>query len=249
MLEKIKEAQKRLQFSEKAHRYKLDGKPIKGTTTFLGSIAKPALINWAANEAVDYIKAGASYEDLIGYVITDDQLFELARKAHRMKRDKAADLGTLTHKWVEAWINGENPESDPEYNHMTDNFVAWALENEIEFLAAEQLVFSEKHWYAGQLDFLFKMRGKTYLGDLKTSSGIYENMFYQTSAYQMALQEMDPDFHIDGHAIINCKKDGKFAKKFSFDFEKNVPVVIGARAVHEREAEIERNNPWKKRKK
>ena len=230
-------------FNEASHRYTLDGKPLTGVTTVLGVLAKPALIQWAANMATEYVRENLTdIENL-------DEVLKIAKMAHRLKKEEAADTGTLAHRWIEDWINGKNPPSDPLIDHMTVNFVKWAEENEVEFIEAEKRVYSRIHWYAGTLDFLCKMNGKTYLGDLKTSSGIYDEYFFQTSAYQLALQEMEPDLKIDGHVIINCKKDGGFNKKFSFDHEKNVPVFLGALAIYRRKGELEKASPWKKKRK
>ena len=222
-----------IKFNEKAHRYTLDGKPLTGVTTILGVIAKPALIQWSANMAVDYL-------------IANPGDYKGARKAYAIKRDAAADIGTIAHKWIEDWINGEKPKENPEVSHMTDNFVEWATDNEVEFLASEKIVYSKKHWFAGTLDFLCKIKGKTYLGDIKTSSGIYDEYFFQTSAYQLALQEHE-DIKIDGHVIVNCKKDGGFNKKFSFDYDKNIKAFLGALDIYRRKGELERANPWKKK--
>jgi hypothetical protein len=247
-------------FNEKAHRYTLDGKPLTGVTTVLSIISKPALIQWAANMAVGYIEERfkniifpSKETDGIEHVdCSYKELFELlkeAKTAHRRKKEEAADTGTLAHKWIEDWINGKNPPSDPLIDHMTCNFVKWAEENEVEFIEAEKKVYSRVHWYAGTLDFLCKINGRTYLGDLKTSSGIYDDYFFQTSAYQLALQELEPDLKIDGHVIINCTKEGKFNKKFSFDYEKNIPVFLGALTIYRRKGELEKANPWKKKRK
>ena len=231
-----------LQFNEKSHRYTIDGKPLTGVTTILSVMVKPALIQWAANMSVAYVKEHLTdLKDL-------DEVLKVAKTAHRLKKEEAADVGTIAHKWIEDWINGENPAPDPLVDHMTSNFVKWAEENKVEFIEAEKRVYSKVHWFAGTLDFLCKMNGKTYLGDLKTSSGIYDEYFYQTSAYQLALNEHDPDIKIDGHVIINCKKDGGFNKKFSFDYDKNIKAFMGALAIYRRKGELEREKPWKKKK-
>ena len=44
----------KFEFKEKTHKYKIDGKKILGTTTVLGMINKPALIQWAANLSAAY---------------------------------------------------------------------------------------------------------------------------------------------------------------------------------------------------
>ncbi len=65
-----------------------DGKPLKGVTTVLGILAKPALIGWAYKQGI----AGVP-------------LYE--------SRDKAADAGTLAHTYVENHLKGlPDPSSD-----------------------------------------------------------------------------------------------------------------------------------------
>jgi len=231
---------KGFQFNEGSHLYTLDGRPLTGVTTVLSVLAKPALIQWSANMATDYVRDNLTdLKDL-------EEVLAVAKTAHRLKKEKAADTGTLAHKWIEDWINGKNPEPNPLVDHMTVNFVRWAEENKVEFLASEKQVYSRTHWYAGTLDFICKIDGKTYLGDLKTSSGIYDEYFFQTSAYQLALQELEPDFKIDGHLIINCTKEGRFNKKFSFDYKKNIPAFLGALAIYRRKGELEKESTWKK---
>ena len=75
--------------------------------------------------------------------------------------------------------------------------------------------------------YLAEIDGKTFLGDFKTSSGIYDEMFWQTSAYQYMLQEMEPDTKIDGHIIVNIKKDGKLETKESYAYDTNIKGFLG----------------------
>ena len=93
-----------LEFNAKQHAYKLDGKPLTGVTTILSVIAKPALINWSANMAVSYIKANLSK----GIKTGDwDKIFAEAKIAHTKKKEKAGDVGTMAHEWIENYIKGE----------------------------------------------------------------------------------------------------------------------------------------------
>jgi hypothetical protein len=89
----------RLNFESKGHRYYLDGKPLTGVTTIIGILDKPALIQWSANQAVDFI------EDKLesGLGLTGFDLDE-ARKAWTRKRDKAGDIGSLCHSWIEDFV-------------------------------------------------------------------------------------------------------------------------------------------------
>lgn len=235
-----------LKFDEVNHRYTLDDKPVTGVTTVLKVINKPALLQWAANCAVDFLE-NIDFEKIdVEYL---NRKFKEARTAYRKKADKAADTGSLAHAWVEKYINtkikGEKePEREEALALMTDNFVKWVDENKVKFLSSEQRVFSRKFWYAGTYDFDCEIDGKIYIGDLKTSSGIYSEMFFQTAAYQNAIQEMNEpsEVPIQGNIIVNCKKDGKFDWQISEEYEQNLKAFMGALAIYRRWGELGINN-------
>ncbi len=88
------------------HDYYFNRKPMTGITTVLSVIAKPSLIQWAANMAVDYIScewsSNKSYtEDEIAVILTE------AKTAHRKKKEEAGEKGTFCHSWLEQWILAE----------------------------------------------------------------------------------------------------------------------------------------------
>lgn len=213
-------------FDEKTHRYYLNDKQMMGVTTVLGVISKPQLIQWAANQAIQYVKDNVheviySAEKFPIGVTVLNEILERAKTAHAQKRDKAADVGTLAHAEVEKFIKtGEwKPTKDEQINEMVQKFIDWAVTNKVMFLESEKVVHSKEHFFGGKFDFTCKIDGKTYLGDYKTGSGIYFEMFLQCAAYQLALQEQEPDTKIDGHIIVNTTKDGKFNVATHYDYE------------------------------
>lgn len=226
-------------FDAEKHRYFMDGKKMTGVTTILSVISKPQLIQWAANEAVKYIKENVITADLfegssasgIYYPVSEEDL-EKARTAHAKKRDKSADIGTLAHAWVEDWIAGKNPPKDENIALMTDNFLKWVGEVKPKFLASEKIVYSKKHFYAGTLDFVAEINGRTYLGDIKTGNGIYPEMFWQTAGYQLAFEETEPEMKIDAHIIVNTTKDGKLNLEEKFDFESSKQGFLSALKIY-----------------
>jgi len=231
------EQDKRLKFNPKNHHYTLeiDGidKPITGVTTILKVISKPALINWAANMAVDYI--ANKFKEFNYPVITDDNLLpwlKEARSVHYQTRDKAGDIGKIVHKHCENYINGKPFITGiPQELKMVDNFVGWTKENKVKFLQSERQVYSEKYWFCGTYDFLCEIDGKVWLGDIKTSSGIYPDMFFQTAGYQICEEEMGQT-KIDGHIILNLKKDGKFLEKRSISNKQNKEAFLSALTLY-----------------
>lgn len=199
-----------VQFDGARHRYTYNGEVIPTVTGILGVINKPALVNWSSNMAVDCIKAeieaGKSYDE-----IQLNTIFEAARKAHFTKKKEAGDLGSFVHKWVEQFIKGENPTMpiNEGIKGAVERFLSWVEEHKVKFLASEQVIYSKKYKYAGTFDFICTMQGKPdlYMGDLKTSSGIYTEYFLQTSAYRYARTEEFPNEKYTGQLIIRVGKD------------------------------------------
>lgn len=227
----------RFVFDEALHMYFYDGKPMTGVTTILGVIAKPALIQWSANMAVASFEKqilqlshdGATLQGILSII---DDIKETARYAHKTKKDSAADIGTLAHKWIELWIKGENPAPHPVVSHMTDQFVNWAKANKVKFLGSELRCYDIDNWYAGTCDLVMEIDGKVWIGDIKTSSGIYPSFFFQTAAYQHAMQSMGKYPEVEGHVIINISKDGKLKEQRSYGFTENLKAFVAALTLY-----------------
>jgi len=130
---------------------------------------------------------------------------------------------------------------DPKILKMVDNFIAWSEKNKVKFLNSERQVYSEKNWYCGTYDFLCEIDGQTWLGDIKTSSGIYPDMFFQTAGYQICEEEMNPELKIDGHIIVNIKKDGTIQEKRSISNEDNQKAFLSALTLYRILSKIEGN--------
>ena len=184
---------------------------IKSVTNALKVINKPALITWAANMACDYIseciEPGKSYDEL-----QIANMLEKARQAHWQTKKEAGGLGTLLHKWIEDYINGRRP-GVPVNAHMkasVKRFLKWKKDHNVKFLLSEQVIFSRKYKYSGTTDFICEIDGKLFIGDLKTSKGIYAEMLMQTAAYRYAREEEYPEEKIHGMLILRIGSDGTF---------------------------------------
>ena len=201
-----------LAFDERKHVYTVAGKPVVGVTTVTGVINKN-LTWWASRMAVDHIKSkltpGQAYDE-----IEIEEMLEDAYRAHSRSSMKAASIGTMVHSWIENWIAGAEPDMpvNKKAVNAIEQFLKWVGEHDVKFLASEQRVYSRKHRFAGTFDFTAEIDGKVYLGDIKTSSGIYPEYFVQTGGYDLALlEEKNQKFH--GHIIINTPKEGDFKFK------------------------------------
>ena len=191
-------------FNEELHLYflEVDGvkKPLTGVTSVLQAIAKPALIQWSANEAVKYILEKGVEKDTDFILISKEQLEE-ARTAHRRKKKDAGQKGTDIHaeleKIIKEAITGDGYiTSKTHESKQISDFIDWAVSQKVKFLASEKRVYSKIFWLGGTLDFICEIDGKKYIGDIKTSNKIYGREFFaQTAAYRLMCEEQgETDF-------------------------------------------------------
>lgn len=242
-------------FNKEAHIHALDGKALTGVTTILSVIAKPALIQWSADETAKYLgwinqKYDNTVETYLGFVkfwqenIKDknaDEFFNLlceARVQHAKRKKDAGTIGTDAHAEIEivikdaiqngmGWITTAIAK-----DKLVSNFIQWAKDNHVKFLESEKHVYSRSNWYGGICDFVCEIEGKIWIGDIKTSSAVYPEHFFQTSAYQLALQEMGDYPEIEGHVIVNCKKNGEFEVQKSYGYAQNVEAFKAALTIY-----------------
>lgn len=176
------------------HGYLLDGQKIISVTKVLSlGMPKPALINWAANEAAQLAwekrdeLATASYSDFIMTV----------SKAHERKRNTAAVKGTAVHAFGERLVRGERVEGIPdEVSKKVDQYVRFLNEWQVRPVIVERPVCNLTVPYGGTLDLVFTsdlFPGRVFLGDIKTAKGVYGDNALQLEAYARA------DFYIDEH--------------------------------------------------
>mgnify|MGYP001609111239 CR=1 FL=1 len=226
----------KLEFDAFRHTYILqpEGKKIPSVTTLLGVIGKPALISWAANQATDYavanIKPGVSYDE-----VQLNTIFTSARTAHTQRKQETADIGSMVHTWISKYIKGEHPEMpvSQQLQDSINNFLAWQLEHDVKFILSEQPVFSKIHGYTGTLDFVAKVDGELFLGDIKTSNAIYDEYLLQLSAYGIARQEEFPQEKYKHQGIIRISRDGSFEFKTANNIDKCFEAFLHAKGIWE----------------
>lgn len=212
----------------KKHVYLMDGKQMTGVTTVLGVIAKPALIQWAADMACEYIAGHIG--EAFTYPLEADKFKTLlaeARTAHTKKKEAAGTKGTDTHALVEEYIksciskDGDAHAFGGGDDPMAQKFAGWAQENNVKFIASEKKVFSKSWFVAGTFDFSFEKDGKRFIGDLKTMKKVWDRVpFMQTAAYRKMSVEMG-EAPYDGSCIVNIsKEDGhELTDHWSYDWE------------------------------
>lgn len=215
-------------FVEKGHCHYINGKRATGITTVLQIIAKPALIGWSANMAIDYAKEKGQKKDEDFYLISNQDL-EDARKAHTIKKEAAGDIGKSVHLAAEEFLkNKTEPTLDAKGMEMFENFRKWLTDNKVRVIESEKHLYSESMFLGGILDLVVEIDGQFWIADIKTGSGIYPEHFYQMAAYQILWEDMKLPEKITGHIVLNLKKDGTFEEKRSISNEEAKEAFMSA---------------------
>jgi hypothetical protein len=191
--------------------YEFNGIEYPSVTTITGILDKPALIQWAANCAVDYV-AGNLDRLKSDNVHEGEAVLTEARSAHKNVKDEAAGNGTLVHRAIELYINHEPYEdllATEEAKTAFSAFLSWEDKNHVLWEKTECEVVSEKHGYAGRFDAIATINGHRYLLDFKTSSGVWPEMRWQVCAYRQAYNEMleEGQETIENLAILHLDKE------------------------------------------
>lgn len=218
-----------LTFDEKFHVYKWGDKLVPGVTSILQCIGKPALIPWAAGMASDYwlsqIKAGnTKYADI----------HKSAKSAHRTFSQVAADIGKNVHDYAECFFKKMDLPVllTDQAKRGAEAFHKWFDAHKVVIKASERRVFSKAFYYAGTCDFVAEIDGVLGVGDIKTSSGIYPEMRFQTAAYQQALEE-EKNIKFPVRWIVRFdKKTGDFEAKSFYDFDLDFKGFASALELH-----------------
>lgn len=224
----------------KDHYYFADAegkKKYTGITSVLGVLAKPALIGWAAKMAVQSMES-INWEQAAEFPEYRNSKLEEARTAHTRKKEEAGAHGTDAHALVEQYINsciesfGGRPVAPAEEDSIK-KFTDWAVENVDHFLFAERRMAHPELFLAGTADFAYVGKdGKKYMGDFKTSSGIYGiDYWLQVAAYRL-LAEGEGDEPYDGSAIVRLGKDGSFEAQYRFDWETDKEAFLACLTLY-----------------
>lgn len=193
-------------YGRKKHVYRWveKGLFIPGVTTILGILDKPALLPWAAKMAGEYVKAnlpdGATREQI-------NSVSESAKTEYNKIKEAAGDIGTQVHAVAEALFQGQPIEMPT--NPLAINGIRalqeWLAANDVKPIDCEKIVFSKSAFFAGTMDLLCALNGKLTQVDIKSGSGIYNEHYFQTGAYNFAWEE-EHDEEIEQIAIVNTNK-------------------------------------------
>lgn len=186
--------------------YLKDGRRYLRVTAPLKALAKPALIQWAANVERDAVMtaAGDVYTRFregpplptAAFLTLLDQEVGKVRQ-HKKLLAKGGDIGTEAHAYLEWWTRGlagveRGPEPIVQDRAMWAVMAAqdWFRAHEVTPVLIEGNVWSDRFDLAGTLDLLADVDGERAVIDYKTGKGIYAEAHLQNVAYRVLAREM-----------------------------------------------------------
>ena len=126
-------------------------------------------------------------------------------------RDEAGRRESVVHNLTERYDNGEEVSLINEHGVIDYKISEWAMfERYVDFrnrfpaeiFYTEKNIISEKLGFAGTLDRVMNIDGKTLLVDIKTSGAIYNSYWLQLAAYEQLLLEENGHNILDGVAVL-----------------------------------------------
>lgn len=192
------------------HLHTLNGKPLLGTSTVVGVLAKP-LTWWASGLACEKFgwinkgnakkgwtpkeerlkRAGSKFEEIKNLSHEEYlNLLDEAYKAHSVKLDTSATAGTDLHAELERYVKNTIEGKVETYDEKILPFITWATENVEKFLWSEAHCYSERLWVGGISDCGALLKnGKTVIIDFKSSKEAYQSHFIQIAGYDIQISE------------------------------------------------------------
>ena len=217
-----------LDFNEKKHYYTVEGEYAPSVTTILDSIAKPALIPWAANEGAKFFISHA-HEDM-----KEEDMAKGIRGAYRTSSGQALNIGMEVHKWCEEailWKLGKGeaplPLERTESKNAINAFREWTKANDVEWLTVEEKVYHRGHKFAGTVDATAIVNGDYCVIDFKTSGAIYSAYHLQCAAYAKAIEDMRGKEVDKAYVLRFDKKTGEFEAGSSVEIMDNFIAFLG----------------------
>lgn len=226
------------------HLHTLDGRPLVGTSTALGVMAKP-LTYWAAGLALEkfgwspindkktkkkfpreqrLLLAKPKFEEVKGLDLEKYlDLLDEGYYAHTKKLKDTATQGTDMHAQLEDYVKHAISSGDFEYAgdfEPVKIFSEWAKGRVKRFLWSELHSYSEKHWLGGISDCGFEdVEGKYAILDFKSSKEAYLSQFFQNAGYDIQLTENGGGFDKDGNKIFELDKPISYYAVLPFGME------------------------------
>jgi hypothetical protein len=176
------------------------------TTLISGGLPKPALLPWGIKSTAEgVVKQRGVLAEMLKTCETPgecaqgnfcgpcDQTIRWAKSLPYSMRDRAADLGTQIHEWIEAHRLGKPmPTVPPAVKPYLAAFERFLADFAPDYHMVEAGVYNRSQHYAGTLDAIVRLQlplsetAGQYLLDAKSGKGVYPEVALQLAAYRFA---------------------------------------------------------------
>lgn len=182
--------------------YEHNGEKWPSVTEVTSLLSKPALYRWYAEKGWD--------------------------ECERIKNE-STEYGRDMHAAIEAYFRGE-PIADKFTGLVSDLYREWIKPNNVEVLALEEHLVSEKLRYHGTPDLVCKVNGINTIVDFKSNNRLYHEMVLQPVGYRLLWNETHP--LVDQAILVRIdKKSGKIHPTVYTDLHQYDSVFLGLRHV------------------
>lgn len=181
-----------------------DGVRVKSVTTIIGNQLgwnKNVLVNWAKSQAM-------KGEDATKVM------------------NEAAEIGTLAHLLCENYIKGLDTELDDYSKNQIKAaelaFIAfkdWDKQVKPEYVESEIKLIDDDLCVGGTCDLILNIDDKLYIGDLKTSKGVYSEFIIQLAAYRH-MYEKQTGQKLQGGKLLRIDKNGNGFEEHNITLER-----------------------------
>lgn len=194
-----------------------DGTKVPGTTTIISRFKESGgLIHWAWSLGME-------------------------GKDYRKVRDDAANIGTLVHDRVEAFV--KNIEWTPPENVSEDDlkkiesgfnaYKSWQEQSKIEVIETEMQLVSEEFRFGGTPDAIGRFGDSFVLLDWKASNAVYGDYLIQLAAYGHLLREVQ-NMELGGfHLCRFSKEHGDFSHHYFQDLSEAWRAFVLMRELYD----------------
>jgi hypothetical protein len=143
------------------------------------------------------------------------KILQEAKGAGRRKGAEAGDQGTEAHEFFKEFVSSKIDPTfqismsakSPQAINAVKAFLEWEPKQDVQWLAGEEVINSNKYKIAGRLDALGNYNGLSSILDFKTSGQLGPGYILQLGGYSIMLEEMG--FPVRQWVIIRTPKDGK----------------------------------------
>jgi hypothetical protein len=177
-----------LTFSERGHRYRLDGRSVPSVTTLIGDgLPKKALQYWSARTVAEWVADNPERVEQLR-AMGRGPMVNALKEVPWEKRDTAQVRGTDVHALAERLVHGDRVDVPEHLADYVSSCVDFLDEWRPRPLVVERPVAHRAHWWAGKPDMFAALPdGRVILFDYKTSaSGVRPETAYQLAAYSHA---------------------------------------------------------------